>query len=436
MSALAFVAAGAAKIAVGVALTCWGLRSSGHPQGRPGVCAAAVLIFACAYAVLRFAYVSQFYMEGPVGLCLVTSLLAVVAFGYRPAVAVYLGCSLSLCLQASQLAVFTVAGTILPGIDELLSRDGWFGLILEVASGLVAVIPVALMRRELSAGADRWIRSGHLSLLVVPLAIFIFFSAWQLPSFDGRFPSLELAPIALIAIVFLAIVFSVLILFVSLRMSWQRSEIARLEVAAASRHERMVLRQADSEELHRFLHDFRNQILCAEAMRDADARDTHLRRLDERLEALSTTRFTGNDTLDALLSQKRSEARALGIDFCVTPLAIPALPLDSVEVCTLFGNALDNAMEGCGRLESGVEPYVDVRMTRVGNYLSVAIVNPCVAEPRRAGDGFVSSKREGNRIGIGVVSMRRVVEKYGGAIQFGFRRGEFSVAWLLPWVQA
>lgn len=436
MSALAFGVAGAAKVAVGAALTYWGLRSPGHPHGRPGVCAAAVLLFVCAYAILRFVYVSQFYMEGPVGLCLATSLLAAVAFGYRPAVAVYLGCSLSLCLQASQLAVFTVAGAIFPGIDGLLSRNGWFGLALEVASGFVAVIPVALMKRELCGGADRWIRCGHLSLLVVPLAIFIFFSAWQLPSFDNRFPPLELAPIALIAIVFLAIVFSVLIFFVSLRMSWQRSEIARLEVAAASRHERMVLRQADSEELHRFLHDFRNQILCAEAMRDADVRDAHLRRLDERLETLSTTRFTGNDTLDALLSQKRSEARAMGIDFCVKPLALPALPLDSVEVCTLFGNALDNAMEGCGRLESDVEPYVDMRMSRVGNYLSVAIVNPCVAAPRRAGDGFVSSKREDNRVGIGVVSMRRVVEKYGGAIRFGFRCGEFSVVLLLPWAEA
>lgn len=421
------------KTAIGVFVSLWGVSCPQQAREEKALRAVAILAFAILYYLIRFVYVSCLYAEGPLALCLLTSALAAALFRYRAPYALYLGFSVSLCLQSSQLAVFTIAGTFLPNIDAALASDPWFGVLLELTGALVALLAVWFLRRQALEGARRWIRWPHLVTLALPLALFVFFSAWQMPAFDPRYQPLEIAPVALILVVFMAVVLSILSFFAMFRMSWQRAEIARLETLASERLQATLVRQQEHEELGRFLHDLRNQILAAEATEDERARREHLRSLDDRLSSLHNTRFTGNATLDALLNQKRREAQRSNIDLHITPLALPEGFMASADVCSLFGNALDNALECC-QLEPTDSPrFIDLKMARVGEYLSATVANPCSREPLRIETGFLSQKREGTKPGLGIASMRHVAEKHHGVVEFSWDEGTFTVTMLIPW---
>ena len=65
---------------------------------------------------------------------------------------------------------------------------------------------------------------------------------------------------------------------------------------------------------------------------------------------------TGNTAFDAIISSKKALAESKNIKF-VTRIQIPEmLELDAVDLCVIFGNALDNAIEACEKLETHREP--------------------------------------------------------------------------------
>ena len=70
--------------------------------------------------------------------------------------------------------------------------------------------------------------------------------------------------------------------------------------------------------------------------------------------------YTGNRILDLILSQKRMTAQKNGIDFNVNVMPLAHLPFAEREICSLFGNLLDNAVEACGRAPERKEICVNI----------------------------------------------------------------------------
>ena len=68
------------------------------------------------------------------------------------------------------------------------------------------------------------------------------------------------------------------------------------------------------------------------------------------------------------------------MEFQATPLALPEGFMPSVDVCSVFGNALDNALEACARMPEGSYRYVDVSLSRAGSYLAAVVKNPYAGE--------------------------------------------------------
>ena len=125
-------------------------------------------------------------------------------------------------------------------------------------------------------------------------------------------------------------------------------------------------------------------------------------------------------------------ARQAGVEFQATPLALPEGFMPSVDVCSVFGNALDNALEACARMPEGSYRYVDVSLSRAGSYLAAVVKNPYAGEVRRADDGALLSSKRTNAAGYGVASIRRSVEQLGGTMRISQEGGEFRLALLVP----
>ncbi len=90
-----------------------------------------------------------------------------------------------------------------------------------------------------------------------------------------------------------------------------------------------------------------------------------------------------------------------------------ASQVEDGDLCVILGNLLDNAAEACLRMPDGARELAFV-LSEKESFLYLAVTNTTdgeVAEESRKNDGMFH--------GIGVKSVRKVVEKYGGMMRYG-----------------
>jgi len=98
------------------------------------------------------------------------------------------------------------------------------------------------------------------------------------------------------------------------------------------------------------------------------------------------------------------------------------IQVSDADLCGLFSNLLENAVEACLRLETG-ERFIRVAVVRMGRTLTVRVWNSTDGNVRQNGNGFLSSKGDGKG-GFGLYSIRAIAEKYDGMVTLGWDKAE------------
>ena len=166
-------------------------------------------------------------------------------------------------------------------------------------------------------------------------------------------------------------------------------------------------------ELRRFKHDINNQIVALESYfesGDLEGGRQHMAALSQQFRATGVTINTGNNALDAILSTKKSLAESKGIVFNTEIRIQERLPLDAKDLCIIFGNALDNAIEACDRLLENVEKHIDLLLVQDAYSLFCTISNTAPANNDRA---FTTSKADKVNHGFGLQNIRDALANYG-----------------------
>jgi sensor histidine kinase YesM len=102
---------------------------------------------------------------------------------------------------------------------------------------------------------------------------------------------------------------------------------------------------------------------------------------------------------------------------------------DPDELCVLFGNLLENALEGC--LTANGERFVKISAKTSGTELAVVIVNSFDGVVRRdetRDENLLSRKENG---GMGIQSISAVCKKYGGVYIPSWTHDRFTAHALL-----
>lgn len=113
---------------------------------------------------------------------------------------------------------------------------------------------------------------------------------------------------------------------------------------------------------------------------------------------------------------------------------VPTEELDFLkpgEVYSLFGNALDNAIEAVTPLEPD-RRYIGLQVRAERGMLLIRMEN-CAAEPLHFVDGLPqTTKGDARWHGFGVKSIRRIVQQHGGTLTMQAQDGMFRLVALLP----
>ena len=156
-----------------------------------------------------------------------------------------------------------------------------------------------------------------------------------------------------------------------------------------------------------------------------DRKETALNYINEIYDDLERSRFTRysvNEPLNLILSSYADKASAGNIQTDIRITATDFTRFQITDLCSLLGNAFENAIHACEQMEHPDNAYIKLKIYEKSNRLCINMVNTYSMEPVFENKIPVSHK---SNHGIGVISMISIIEKYGGVYGFSASNGEF-----------
>ncbi|MGI5967420.1 MAG: ATP-binding protein, partial [Anaerotruncus rubiinfantis] len=142
----------------------------------------------------------------------------------------------------------------------------------------------------------------------------------------------------------------------------------------------------------------------------------YLAELDHQKTELPQLYYAENFLVNAILSGRLGPAASAGIRIECETRVPENLPVADADLCMLLSNLLDNAVEACERLPAGSERFIFLSLTVKHGVLLIICRNS--SPPRKTvSNSFPTSKPDTDCHGLGIPTMRRVTEKYDGALE-------------------
>lgn len=179
-------------------------------------------------------------------------------------------------------------------------------------------------------------------------------------------------------------------------------------------------------------HDLKHQIAGLRAEMSEEQRQEWIDSLEQELESYSPELETGNSVLDTLIAGKMMNCRANNIKVtCVADGNILDF-MHVADICTIFGNALDNAIESVSLIEDPEKRLIHLSVSTKKNFVIIQINNYCENQIKLRNGYPVTTKADKTSHGFGLKSIRYTVDKYHGNVTFDVNKNWFELKILIP----
>lgn len=220
------------------------------------------------------------------------------------------------------------------------------------------------------------------------------------------------------------------------RVYVEQKKAEQFQVQAAVGH--MLGEQYGQAE--RLRHDLKNHVFALRGLWEEQAWERlgdYLKRMEDSVQLGMSEEATGNRAVDALLCQKRKLAEEKGIDWECDVRIPKQCRVNEFDLCVLFGNLLDNALEACERLqrkgkekESGEQPFIRAQAQSVKSCFLLEVKNSMDEEERQANGSVKEGNPQGH--GIGLLNVGDVVRRYNGFMNTEIQGSMFDISVLFP----
>lgn len=182
--------------------------------------------------------------------------------------------------------------------------------------------------------------------------------------------------------------------------------------------ESMEIIKRSNEELREFKHDLKNYLLpLQEAMETMPQSEMAKvwEKINQKIEDVQTLIQTGNSYVDSMINTKITLARSEKVDVKCTILS-KMEGIDDLEFCSVFGNLMDNAIEAEWKVTEKKEIIIFVE-EKMG-YLRLEIQNKIEKSVLNENSSLNTTKKDTSSHGIGHKSIKRTMQKVGGALKY------------------
>lgn len=184
----------------------------------------------------------------------------------------------------------------------------------------------------------------------------------------------------------------------------------------------------NEERIRSIYHDMKNYLLVMESKQNTEETRQMAETLRSQIVDYEDYVHTGNEFLDIILKDKAAKAREKQIDFSAMVDFHGIDFLEPLDISTIFGNAIDNAIEASENLPE-YKRLITVKAERVRDMLIITVENN-TAPGNHLVEG--TTKKDHFVHGFGIPNIKKAVEKYGGQCSFQQEERMYRLKILIP----
>lgn len=290
------------------------------------------------------------------------------------------------------------------------------------------VKPLIMKSRELPLSNYLWL---------VPVCFFLIYRFCLLQTIEYmKFSELYITNITIPIIWYVAVMLAHTGLFITVERTIEGKDIEE-KYHALDRQNQLQQNQykmieTQFKEMRRMRHDLRHHILVIReylTMKEYDKADHYLESMLNTIHNQSIC-LCDNIVVEAIVQHFMKEAKGEDIQMTATLKLPQKIAINEQDLITLLGNLLENAFEACRRQQNH-ERYVDIKAGISGtDSFMIVVRNSYEGEIIEKDDGIISSKRD-HQIGIGIPSVKKIVNKYNGITNITYDEHNFKIQLLL-----
>ncbi len=211
-----------------------------------------------------------------------------------------------------------------------------------------------------------------------------------------------------------------------------RYEMERLQNMLEMQRGNYEMLEQSVNTINQKYHDLKYQIAVLKS--EASAKDTlnYLDRMEQEIKAYEAQNKTGNKVLDTILTGKSLYCQNHWIELTSVADGHALDFMDPMDISSMFGNMLDNAIESVEKIEQKERRLIHVAVTKQKGFLRIRVENCCDIEPEFKDGVPQTTKKDKKYHGFGLRSIKNTAKKYGGSTTFHVQNGWFEVRILIP----
>ena len=163
-------------------------------------------------------------------------------------------------------------------------------------------------------------------------------------------------------------------------------------------------------------HDIKNSLIGILAELNNDNHYQAREKLNQMFEDINNSKseiLCSDIALNTILTIKKNDALQKGIGFICESHMSSVIQVDSIDLCVILGNALDNAIEACDDTDN-INPRISIFISSQGSNFIISVKN--TVSKRIDPQALITTKPDKKHHGFGISRIKELVEQYDGNI--------------------
>lgn len=178
-------------------------------------------------------------------------------------------------------------------------------------------------------------------------------------------------------------------------------------------------------------HDLKHQIRILRREGNLE-KNAFLDKMEEEIRQYEIQNKTGNSVLDTILTSNAFECDKNGITLtCVANGSLLDF-INTMDICSIFGNALDNAVECEKEISDKEKRLIHVTVSEQKGFVLMRFENYYEEKLNYNQGELLTTKKEKQFHGYGIKSIKYTANKYGGAVHIDAKDHWFALRVLIP----
>lgn len=188
--------------------------------------------------------------------------------------------------------------------------------------------------------------------------------------------------------------------------------------------------QHSQQKIRNLYHDMKNHMICIEKIY---GENDYIKGINKQLNEFTYIYNTNNIILDIILNDKRNICENKKIELIADINFKECNFIDITDVCSIFSNIIDNAIEACDKIENNkIEKKIRLKGTNVNRLYVLKCENTKLNKINKKNELFMTDKKDKFLHGVGIKSIKASVEKYNGNLELNDLGNKFLVNICIP----